>query len=110
MGFRLPSRIPIDTCYSRTSFKYRPPKQKPTAIRRRRHPGYRSGDGLGRDRAKDGKSVSELFGLINGTSTGGIFTLGLAEPATGGQEPQYKAEELADLYEKEGDRIFSRSV
>ena len=59
---------------------------------------------------KMGKPVSELFGLINGTSTGGIFTLEPAEPATSSQEPQYKAEELADLYEKEGKRIFSRSV
>lgn len=59
---------------------------------------------------RTGKPVSELFDLIAGTSTGGILALGLAKPAVGCREPQYKAGELADLYEKEGARIFSRSV
>jgi uncharacterized protein len=65
---------------------------------------------LGEIEDRTGKPASELFDLIAGTSTGGILALGLAKPAVGSNKPQYKAEELAELYEKEGGRIFSRSV
>jgi uncharacterized protein len=54
------------------------------------------------------KPISELFGLIAGTSTGGILALGLTKPDDRGR-PQYTAEELISLYEKEGATIFSRS-
>ncbi len=54
-----------------------------------------------------GKPIAEMFDLIAGTSTGGILALGLAMPGDGGK-PRYKAEELIELYEKEGLRIFSR--
>jgi uncharacterized protein len=56
---------------------------------------------------RTGKSIAEMFDLIAGTSTGGILALGLAMPGDGGK-PRYKAEELIELYEKEGPRIFSR--
>jgi patatin-like phospholipase/acyl hydrolase len=56
---------------------------------------------------RTGKSIAEMFDLIAGTSTGGILALGLAMPGNGGK-PRYKAEELIELYEKEGLRIFSR--
>lgn len=58
---------------------------------------------------RSGKSTHELFRLIAGTSTGGILALGLTRPhADGGAH--FTAAELAELYEKEGGRIFSRDV
>lgn len=58
------------------------------------------------------KRISELFDLIAGTSTGGILALTLTKPDPHGKpgKPQYTAQELIELYEKEGERIFSRSV
>ena len=56
--------------------------------------------------ARTGRPVAETFDLIAGTSTGGILALGLALPGDGG-EPRYAAQELIELYEKEGSRIFS---
>jgi patatin-like phospholipase/acyl hydrolase len=55
-----------------------------------------------------GRRVSELFDYIAGTSTGGILALGLGVNRPGGQAP-YTAAELMDLYQKEGEHIFSRS-
>ena len=56
-----------------------------------------------------GKAVSDCFDLIAGTSTGGILALGLAVPGRGGR-PRYSARDLADLYLKEGGRIFEESL
>ncbi|MFZ0391122.1 MAG: CBASS cGAMP-activated phospholipase [Calditrichia bacterium] len=56
-----------------------------------------------------GKSIAESFDLIAGTSTGGILALALTIPGDGGK-PRYTAEDLIALYEKEGSRIFSRSL
>jgi len=53
--------------------------------------------------------IAHLFDLIAGTSTGGILALGLVKP-DGSGEPQYSAADLGGLYEKEGKRIFDRSL
>jgi patatin-like phospholipase/acyl hydrolase len=53
--------------------------------------------------------IAHLFDLIAGTSTGGILAIGLVKPDANG-EPQYSAADLAGLYEKEGARIFDRSL
>lgn len=58
---------------------------------------------------RTGRPVSETFDLIAGTSTGGILGLALTMPNAGGG-PAYTAAELIGLYEREGPRIFSRSV
>jgi len=55
------------------------------------------------------KPIAEMFDLIAGTSTGGILALGLTKPNSQGK-PEYSAEKLIGLYEKEGEIIFSRSV
>ncbi len=58
---------------------------------------------------KTGQPVSRLFDLIAGTSTGGILALGLVRPDDHGQ-PAFSAEQMASLYEREGNRIFSRNL
>ena len=58
---------------------------------------------------RTGRRVADLFDLIAGTSTGGILACALARPGADGR-PRYSAEELIDLYELEGPRIFSRSL
>lgn len=55
-----------------------------------------------------GKSVSEIFDFMAGTSTGGIITLALSVPKDGGR-PKYSASELLKLYEIHSKDIFSRS-
>lgn len=52
--------------------------------------------------------ISEMFDLIVGSSTGGILALGLTAP--GGGRPRYTAAALAELYVREGPRIFSRPL
>lgn len=56
-----------------------------------------------------GQPTAHLFDLIAGTSTGGILALGLSRPGPGGR-PLYSAGKMAELYEKEGAKIFSTSV
>ena len=58
---------------------------------------------------KTGKSIAKNFDLITGTSTGGIFALGLCKD-NGNGKAQYSARELADIYQKRGKEIFSRSL
>ena len=58
---------------------------------------------------RTGARIADLFDLIAGTSTGGILALGLVKPAANGR-PHYAASDLAELYEKEGKRIFERSA
>ena len=55
-----------------------------------------------------GKRVADMFDLVAGTSTGGIIALALTLPGDDG--PAWRARDLVDLYEREGPRIFSRSV
>jgi len=53
--------------------------------------------------------ISELFDLLVGTSTGGIIALGLALRKADGT-PSLCAQDLADLYLHERNRIFHRDV
>ena len=55
-----------------------------------------------------GVPVASLFGLLAGTSTGGILAAGLTVPDASGR-PRYRAEELVELYSRQGPRIFRRS-
>jgi patatin-like phospholipase/acyl hydrolase len=55
-----------------------------------------------------GLPAAELFDLIVGSSTGGILALGLAAPA--GTDSRYSADELVELYEREGPIIFSQPL
>lgn len=56
-----------------------------------------------------GRPVAKLFDLVAGTSTGGILALGLTIPKSA-RQPVYSAQELVTLFEREGSRIFSRSL
>jgi patatin-like phospholipase/acyl hydrolase len=56
-----------------------------------------------------GRTIPEMFDLLAGTSTGGIIALGLTVPGDGGG-PRWRAADLLELYRREGEHIFSRSV
>ncbi len=53
--------------------------------------------------------IASSFDLIAGTSTGGILAVGLTTPGADGR-PKYSPAALADLYRKEGGRIFSSTL
>ncbi len=57
---------------------------------------------------RTGQPVAKVFDLVVGTSTGGILALGVAKN-NGHGAPQYSAQQIAELYEKKGKIIFSRS-
>jgi patatin-like phospholipase/acyl hydrolase len=58
---------------------------------------------------RTGRTVPQLFDLVAGTSTGGIIALGLTVPGEHGA-PRWRAADLLELYRREGEHIFSRSV
>lgn len=58
---------------------------------------------------RTGRRISQLFDLIVGTSTGGILALALVKPGKN-RRPHYTAEDVIQLYEDQGQRIFSRSL
>ena len=59
---------------------------------------------------RTGRAAADLFDLIAGTSTGGIIALALAMPEGNSRKPKYTGAELVNLYEKYGEKIFSRSL
>ena len=58
---------------------------------------------------RTGKSVSELFDLVAGTSTGGILALGLLKD-NGLGKAEFSARALVKIYQDRGQEIFSRSL
>jgi uncharacterized protein len=58
---------------------------------------------------QSGRRVHELFDMFAGTSTGGILSLALALPGSGGVA-RWHAREIVDLYIEHGPEIFDRSL
>lgn len=54
------------------------------------------------------RSVSDLFHLVAGTSTGGIIALAMGKPGANGS-PEYKAKDLETFYVNKGPIIFAHS-
>jgi patatin-like phospholipase/acyl hydrolase len=54
------------------------------------------------------KSISELFDMIVGTSTGGILAMALSRHEN--KIPKYSAKELINIYKEDGNKIFNRSL
>ena len=58
---------------------------------------------------KTGKSVSEMFDLIVGTSTGGILAAGFTVRNSKGKA-KHSADDMLKLYSDDGRDIFARST
>jgi patatin-like phospholipase/acyl hydrolase len=56
-----------------------------------------------------GRPIAACFDMIAGTSTGGILSVALTRAGEDGT-PMWTAEQLIELYETEGPKIFDRSV
>lgn len=54
------------------------------------------------------KSISSLFDVLAGTSTGGILTAGISTPGGDSHTPKYAAYDLLDLYTRRGNEIFPK--
>jgi uncharacterized protein len=59
---------------------------------------------------RTGRGTADLFDLVGGTSTGAILACALTLPEGDARTPRWRAEQLVDIYEREGPRIFSRSL
>jgi len=57
---------------------------------------------------RTGKRIANLFKVIAGTSTGGLIALGLACP--GDESPRFTAQDLVELYERDGKDIFPQEL
>jgi hypothetical protein len=58
---------------------------------------------------RSGKSISQLFDRICGTSTGSILACGLAAPkSVGSSTPMFPAGKIVEIYRELGEEIFSR--
>jgi len=64
---------------------------------------------LGEIEKRTGRSISDLFDLIAGTSAGGIIALALTKPGQNGR-PQYSVKEVIDLFEGRREQLFHRSL
>jgi patatin-like phospholipase/acyl hydrolase len=56
---------------------------------------------------RTGRPIAELFGLVAGTSTGGILAVGLTVPGPDGG-PKFRSEDMVQLYAQHGEEIFHR--
>ena len=56
------------------------------------------------------KSVSEMFDMLVGASTGAILAAGLCVPDNVGNHPKHQAADILKLYKKHGSEIFDRSL
>ncbi|MDH5717806.1 MAG: patatin-like phospholipase family protein [Spirochaetia bacterium] len=58
---------------------------------------------------RTGKSISKMFDLIAGTSTGGILALALCKD-NGKGKPKFTAAELVEVYSQRGKEFFNRTI
>jgi patatin-like phospholipase/acyl hydrolase len=59
---------------------------------------------------RTGVATARLFDVVAGTSTGGILALALTKPRAVDGQPEYGADDLVAMYEREGSRIFERPL
>ncbi len=59
---------------------------------------------------KTGKHITELFDAITGTSTGGLIAAAITKPDRRGNNPEYYAKDVVDLYLTQAEKIFAPSL